>query len=150
MLLNVNAIYNIASYSVCSVPFNHIVAILCYSAHLVSCPVIIKQSTDEVVRVYSFITLECKVRGYGHINVKWRKLGSPLPKTAVVSNNKLKNGVSSTLKITDVVGCNDGTYCHVASNIAGETTSKYANLSVKGMLMYLYVYIATLLIVIWC
>ena len=141
MLLNVNTIYNIASCSVCSIPFNHIVAILCYSAHLVSRPVIIRQPTDKVVRVYSSITLECEVRGYGNINVKWRKLGSPLPKTAVVSNNKLKNGVSSTLKITDVVGYYDGTYCCIANNIAGETTSKYANLSVKGMLMHLYLYL---------
>ena len=127
-------------YSVCLVPFNYI-AILCYSAHLVSRPVIVKQPKDEVVGVYSSITLECKVQGYGHINVKWRKLGSPLPKTAIVSNNKLKNGVSSTLKITNVVGYYDGKYCCVANNIAGETTSKYANLSVKGMLMHLYVYI---------
>ena len=97
---------------------------------------IVKQPTDEVVGVYSSTTLECKVQGYGHMNVKWRKLGSPLPKTAVVSNNKFTNGVSSNLKITDVVGYYDGTYCCVASNTAGQTTSKYANLSVRGMLMH--------------
>ena len=101
----------------------------------------VKQPTDKVVGVYSSNTLKCKVQGYRHINVKWRKLGSSLPKTAVVSNNKITNGVSCTLKITDVVGYYDGTYCCVASNIAGETISKYANLSVKGILMHLYLYV---------
>ena len=47
-------------------------------------------------------------------------------------NSNFTNGVSSILKITNVVGYYDGTYCCVASNIAGQTTSKYAKLSVKG------------------
>ena len=53
-----------------------------------------------------------------------------------MSNNNLTNGVSSILKITDVVGYYDGTYCCVANNVAGQTTSKYAKLSVKGTLMH--------------
>ena len=100
--------------------------------HLVSPPVIIKQPTDDVVEVYSSITLECKVQGYGHINVEWRKLGSPLPSTAAVSNSKLTNGACSTLKITKIVGYNGGFYYCIAINTAGQTTSKHANISVRG------------------
>ena len=72
------------------------------------------------------------VLGYGHINVEWRKLGASLPNTAVVRNKKFKNGVSSILKIKKIVGFYDGMYCCVASNIAGQTTTKYAKLSVNG------------------
>ena len=93
---------------------------------------IIKQPTNEVAEVYTSITLECKVQGYGHINVEWRKLGAPLPNTAVVSNSTLTNGVSSTLKIIKIVGVYDGMYSCVASNVAGQTTTKYAKLSVNG------------------
>ena len=105
---------------------------ICYFTHLVSPPVIIKQPTDEVVGVYSSIALECEVQGYGHINIKWRKLGSPLPNTAVTSNTISTNGIHSVLKITNTVGYYNGTYCCVANNIAGQTTSKYVKLSVKG------------------
>ena len=101
-------------------------------AHLVSSPVIIKQPTDEVAEVYSSITLECKVQGYGYINVKWRKLGAPLPSTASVNNAKATNGVCSVLKIAKMTGYYDGMYCCVANNLAGEITSKCARLSVKG------------------
>ena len=100
--------------------------------HLVSPPVIIKQPTDEVAEVYSSITLECKVQGYGYINVEWRKLGAPLPNTAVVSNNTLTNGVSSILKIRKIVGYYDGLYCCVVNNIAGQVISMYARLLVQG------------------
>ena len=117
------------------------IEIIYYFTHLVSPPVIRKQPTDEVAEVYSSITFECEVQGYGNITVHWRKLGSSLPKTAVVGNNKSTNGVTSTLKITKVVGYYAGTYCCVANNIAGQTTSKYANLSVKGMLTHLYMYL---------
>ena len=95
-------------------------------------PVIIKQPTDKVAEYYSFITLECKVQGYGHFNVEWRKLGSPLPRTAIVKNANFTNGICSILKITNVIGYYDGMYCCVVNNIAGQTTSKYAKLSVKG------------------
>ena len=108
------------------------IQLICYFTLLVSPPLIIKQLTDEVAELYSFIIFECKVQGYGYINVEWRKLGSPLPNTAVVNNINLTNGVSSILKITKVIGHYDGMYCCVVNNIAGQTTSKYAKLSVKG------------------
>ena len=95
-------------------------------------PVIIKQPTDEVAEVYTSIKLECKVQGYGHINVEWRKLGAPLPNTATVTNTIFTNGVTSILKIKNIVGVYDGMYCCIASNIAGQTTTKYAKLSVNG------------------
>ena len=95
-------------------------------------PVIIKHPTDEVTEVYSSIALECNIQGYGYINVEWRKLGAHLPNTAFVRNKKLTNGVSSILKIKEIIGFYDGMYCCVASNIAGQTTAKYAKLSVNG------------------
>ena len=82
--------------------------------------------------MYSSITLECKVQGYGHVNIEWRKLGSPLPSTAVVSNTNVTNGAYSTLKITKIVGYYGGLYYCVAINIDGQTTSKHANISVQG------------------
>ena len=100
--------------------------------HLVSPPVIIKQPTDEVVGVYSSITFGCKVQGYGYIDVQWRKLGSALPITAVVSNTKFTNEVSSIIKIMNSVGYHGGMYYCVAVNIAGQTSSIYAKLSVQG------------------
>ena len=99
---------------------------------LVSPPVIIKQPTDNVAEIYSSITLECKVQGYGHINIEWRKLGLPLPSTAAVNHTNVTNGVYSTLKITKIVGYYGGLYYCVAVNIAGQTTSKHANISVQG------------------
>ena len=99
---------------------------------LVSPPVIRKHPTPEKATVYSSITFKCKVEGHGAINVEWRKLGSALPVTATVSNANLTNGVSSILKITKLVGFYAGMYYCVASNQAGQTTSKYAKLSVEG------------------
>ena len=101
-------------------------------ALLVSPPVIVKQPMDELAEIYSVITLECKVQGYGHMNVEWRKLGYPLPITASVTNGNFINGVYSILKITNVVGYYNGKYCCVVNNVAGQTTSKYAKLSVTG------------------
>ena len=49
-----------------------------------------------------------------------------------MSNNTFTNGVSSILKITKIVGVYDGMYCCVASNVDGQTASKYAKLSVNG------------------
>ena len=100
--------------------------------HLVSPPTITKQPTDEVVGVYSSITFECKAQGYGYIDVQWRKLGSALPITAVVSNTKFKNEVSSIIKIMNLVGYHGGMYYCVAVNIAGQTSSIYTKLSVQG------------------
>ena len=49
-----------------------------------------------------------------------------------MSNTNATNGVSSILKITQITGYYDGMYSCVAVNIAGQTTSKYAKLSVEG------------------
>ena len=111
--------------------------LICYFTSLASPPVIIRQPTDEVAEVYSTIILECKVQGYGNINVEWRKLGAPLPSTSFVRNKNFTNGVSSIIKIKNLVGYYSGMYCCVANNIAGQTTSNYAKLSVKGKLMHL-------------
>ena len=82
--------------------------------------------------MYSTITIECKVQGYGHINVEWRKRGAPLPNTATVTNTNFTYGVSSILKIEKIVSFYGGMYSCVASSIAGQTTTKYAKLSVNG------------------
>ena len=88
--------------------------------------------SDGVVKLFLSVMFECKVQGYGYVNVEWRKLGSALPNTAIVNNTKFTNEVSSILKITKMAGHYDGMYRCVASNTGGQTTSKYANLSVQG------------------
>ena len=113
-----------------------------YFTHLVSPPVIIKQPINEVVGVYSSVTFECNVQGYGYVNVEWRKLESALPKTAIVNNTVSTNGVSSILEITNVVGYYSGMYCCGAINLAGQTISVYGNLSVQGKSIIQYIYLA--------
>ena len=49
-----------------------------------------------------------------------------------MSNNNVTNGVCSTLKITKLVGYYGGIYYCVAINLAGQTTSKHARMSVQG------------------
>ena len=100
--------------------------------------------------MYLSITFECKVQGYGHVDVEWRKLGSALPNTAIVNNTISTNGVSSTLEITNVVGYYGGMYCCVAINIAGQTTSVYGNLSVQGKSIIQYLFWHNVSIIIYC
>ena len=117
--------------------------------HLVSPPVMIKQPTAEVAEVYSSITLECKVQGYGPISIEWRRLASPLPSTAAVNSTNFTNGVCSVLKITKIVGYYGGMYYCVASNIAGHTTSMHVKVSVQGksdtFIVY-FIVVATILL----
>ena len=47
-------------------------------------------------------------------------------------NNSVKNEICSTLKITKIVGYYGGMYYCVAINIAGQTASKHAKISVQG------------------
>ena len=101
--------------------------------HLVSPPIITKQPTDKLAGVYSTITFECKVQGYGYINVTWTKHESAFLKASIVKNNKLINGVSSTLTITNTAAYYGGMYCCVATNKGGQATSEHAKLSVQGM-----------------
>ena len=99
---------------------------------LASPPIIIKHPENETVRVFSSVTFECIVEGYGYINVEWRKLGTALPNTAAVSNTNFTNGVSSVLTITNIISYYSGMYFCAASNLAGGNISKYAKLSVEG------------------
>ena len=100
--------------------------------HLVSPPIITKQPTDKVVGVFSTITFECKVQGYGYIKIEWKKHRSALPKASFVKKNKLINGVSSTLTITNTAGYYGGMYWCVANNKGGRAISNYTKLSVQG------------------
>ena len=47
-------------------------------------------------------------------------------------NKYFTNEISSILKIEKIVGFYGGMYSCVASSIAGQTTTKYAKLSVNG------------------
>ena len=86
-----------------------------------------------MVGVFSIITFECKVQGYGYIKVEWKKCRSALPKALIVKNNNLINGVSSTLTITNTAGYYGGIYWCVATNEGGRATSNYTKLSVQGI-----------------
>ena len=57
-----------------------------------------------------------------------------------MSSTNFTKGVSSILKIANVVGYYDGMYCCVANNMGGQTTSMYAKLSVKGKHDTCYIY----------
>jgi len=56
-----------------------------------------------------------------------------MPITAVVTEAKSLNDVSSILKITGVVGYYSGQYYCIAENKAGKVISQTANLRVQGM-----------------
>jgi len=55
-----------------------------------------------------------------------------MPITALVSETKSLNDVSSVLKITEVVGYYSGQYYCIAENEAGKVISQTANLHVQG------------------
>ena len=102
---------------------------------LASPPVFIQHPISRTVEAFSSVMFECKVQGYGYINIEWRKFGFDLPRTANINNINSTNEVISVLNITSTVGYYSGQYYCIATNSAGQTAvSLYANLSVQGKL----------------
>jgi len=101
---------------------------------IVSPPLIIRQPANSKVTIFGQVIFQCTVQAVGETAVIWKKDQSPLPVTATVNNIRSLNEVTSVLKITGVNGFYRGLYYCIAKNKAGQTTSRYAKLSVKGII----------------
>ena len=62
----------------------------------------------------------------------WKRVEQNMPITAVVTEEKLLNEISSILEITKAVGYYGGKYYCVAENEIGSVVSQTANLYVQG------------------
>ena len=90
------------------------------------------QPDDVKVTVYKSASFSCVARGFGLIQIVWKRVKYSLPITADVTEKRLLNEVSSMLKITKIVGYYSGQYYCVAENEAGKVTSQTANLHVQS------------------
>ena len=62
----------------------------------------------------------------------WKRVEQNMPLSAVVTEEKLLNEISSILEITKAVGYYSGKYYCVAENEIGSVVSQTANLYVQG------------------
>ena len=105
--------------------------------NIVSSPIIIQQPDDvnATVHVCNFALFTCAARGFGVIKVTWKRVNYTLPITADITVEKSLNEVSSTLKITKIVGYYSGQYYCVAENEAGKITSQIASFHIQSNIM---------------
>ena len=103
-----------------------------YFTFAVSTPSITHQPDDVNVTVYKSALFSCVAHGFGLVQVVWKRVDYNLPITANVTEERSLNGLSSTLKIINIVGYYSGQYYCVAENEAGKTTSQTANLHVQS------------------
>ena len=90
------------------------------------------QPEDVKVTVCKSATFSCVARGFGLIQIVWKRVKYSLPITADVTEERSLNEVSSMLKITKIDGYYSGQYYCVAENEAGKVTSQTANLHVQS------------------
>ena len=102
--------------------------------NVVSSPKIILQpnDTNATVNVCNLALFTCAASGFGVIKVTWERVNYTLPITGDVTEKRSLNEVSSTLKISKIVGYYSGQYYCVAENEAGKATSQTANLRVQS------------------
>ena len=103
-----------------------------YLIFAVSAPSITHQPDDVNVTVYKSASFSCVAHGFGLIQIVWKRVNYGLPITADVTEEKSLNGLSSTLKIINIVGYYSGQYYCVAENEVGKITSQTANLHVQS------------------
>ena len=83
--------------------------------------------------VYESVSFKCTARGFGKIKMVWKRVNHNMPETAVITEEKFFNKITSILKITKTVGYYSGQYyCVAESNKAGKSASQPANLYVQG------------------
>ena len=83
--------------------------------------------------VYESVSFKCTARGFGKIKMVWKRVNHNMPETAVITEQKFLNEITSILKITKTVGYYSGQYyCVAESNEAGKSASQPANLYVQG------------------
>lgn len=95
-------------------------------------PIISEQPNDTKANVYESVSFKCTAHGFGVITIVWKRQKHNMPITAVVTEEKLLNGVSSILKITKSIGYYNGQYYCVAENNGGKNFSQTANLHIQG------------------
>ena len=103
-----------------------------YFTFAASSPSIIQQPDDVNVTVYKSASFSCAARGFGLVQIVWKRVKYSLPVTADVTEEKSSNEVSSTLTINKIVGYYSGQYHCVAENEAGRVTSQTASLHVQS------------------
>ena len=97
-----------------------------------SSPKISEQPKDMNIGLYGSVSFKCSVNGFGVIKLVWKRVEHNMPVTAVVTEEKSLNGISSILEITKAVGYYIGKYYCVAENEFGSVVSQTANLYVQG------------------
>ena len=97
-----------------------------------SSPRFIQQPDDVNVTVYKSASFSCVARGFGLVQIVWKRIKYSLPITADVTVKTSSNEVSSTLTINKIVGYYSGQYYCVAENEAGRVTSQIASLHVQS------------------
>ena len=97
-----------------------------------SLPKISEQPRDMNIGLYESVSFKCTTHGYGTMKLVWKRVEHNMPVTAIVTEEKLLNGISSILEITKAVGYYSGKYCCVAENEIGSVVSQTANLYVQG------------------
>ena len=97
-----------------------------------SLPTISEQPSDMNITVYKSVSFKCTAIGFQLLNIVWKRVEDNMPITAVVTENKSLNSISSILRITEVVGYYSGQYYCIVENEVGKVTSQTANLLVQG------------------
>ena len=67
-----------------------------------------------IATVYKSASFTCTVCGFGLMKVIWKRINCSLPITSHVTAERSFNKLSSTLKISDIVGYYSGQYYCVA------------------------------------
>ena len=84
------------------------------------------------VGLYESVSFKCTAHGFGAMKLVWKRVEHNMPITAVVTEKKLLNEISSILEITRAVGYYSGKYYCVAENEIGPVVSQTVNLYVQG------------------
>ena len=107
---------------------------------VVALPVITRQPSSIVVRVFNIASFECTARSYGDVSITWKRLNSELPITANITVSRSLNEVTSVLRL-ESVGYYEGYYYCEIKNSAGIVNSELAHYEISGS--YITSYVAT-------
>ena len=82
------------------------------------------------VTVYNSASFVCTARGYGLVKIIWKRVNYTSPVTADVTQEESLNQITSTLKISEIIGYYSGQYYCIAANRDKEVASQIVNLHV--------------------
>ena len=92
-------------------------------------PVITRQPSSVVVKVYGTGSFICTARSYGVVTLTWKKLNSELPVITNITVSRSLNEITSTLRL-ESVGYYKGYYYCVLENSAGKVNSTFAHFDI--------------------